>query len=305
MSGGQLHELLVHETVHILDQQFAPQRISFFAEGLAVWATEGHYKHENIDERSAALLTLNQVMPLESLIDNFYPVQHEIAYLQAAGFVTYLVDNFGWETFRNFYSATTAADGATKATAVDNNLQLYYGRSLAEMEADWLAHLRTLAPSDQTLNDLDTTIRFYNLMRRYQLLYDPTVHFLNAWLPAPDKIEQYGNPADFTRHPQTEMNVTLELMLVTAVAELQAGNYGRANLIMDSISRVFDNNGSFIDPLANSYLGIVQTLTSAEYMPQQADIQGETATAQVTTLKNNNLQQIRLGLRPHGWVILP
>jgi hypothetical protein len=34
-AGGGLHELLVHEATHILDQQFAPQRISFLAEGLA------------------------------------------------------------------------------------------------------------------------------------------------------------------------------------------------------------------------------------------------------------------------------
>ncbi|HRQ15292.1 MAG TPA: hypothetical protein PK205_18500, partial [Promineifilum sp.] len=122
-AGGGFYELLVHEAAHILDQQFAPQRISFLAEGLAVWVTGGHYKVEDLKQRSAALLALGQYVPLASLISDFYPVQHEIGYLEAAGFVSYLIERGGWNTFRDFYSEVSADDGPTLADAVDVNLQ--------------------------------------------------------------------------------------------------------------------------------------------------------------------------------------
>jgi hypothetical protein len=84
-AGGGFYELLVHEAAHILDQQFAPQRITFLAEGLAVWVSGGHYKSEDLNERSAALVATKRYVPLAHLIDGFYPVQHEIGYLEAGG----------------------------------------------------------------------------------------------------------------------------------------------------------------------------------------------------------------------------
>ena len=103
-AGGGIYELLVHEAAHILDQQFAPRRISFLAEGLAVWVSGGHYKPEDLTQRSAALVAMGRNVPLAQLIDDFYPVQHEIGYLEAAGFVTFLIDRAGWSTFKEFYS---------------------------------------------------------------------------------------------------------------------------------------------------------------------------------------------------------
>ena len=43
-AGIKLHQVMVHELTHLIDQQFAPQRVSFLAEGVAVWASDGHYK---------------------------------------------------------------------------------------------------------------------------------------------------------------------------------------------------------------------------------------------------------------------
>ena len=60
-AGGGFYELLVHEATHILDQQFAPQRVTFLAEGLAVWVSGGHYQAEDLNERSAALVALSLI----------------------------------------------------------------------------------------------------------------------------------------------------------------------------------------------------------------------------------------------------
>ena len=178
-AGGGLYELLVHEATHIIDQQFAPQRISFMAEGLAVWVTGGHYKVEDLTQRSAALVALGDYVPLTTLINDFYPVQHEIGYLEAGGLVNYLVGRRDWNTFKSFYSDISAADAPTLAEAVDINLQRYYGATLAQIEADWLASLQSITPDPSAVEDLRTTIRYYDVARHYQELYDPTAHYLS------------------------------------------------------------------------------------------------------------------------------
>ncbi len=301
-TGGNLHELIVHESTHIIDRQFAPQRIKFLAEGIAVWASEGHYKPENLSERAAALVQIGEYIPLQTLIDDFYPVQHEIGYLQAASFVTYLVDTYGYSTFRELYSATSSDDAATEYEALDLNLREFYGKTLTEFEAEWLAYLDGVVVSETAVNDLTTTIRFYDTMRQYQQQYDPTAHFLTAWLPPPREVRETGNSADFIRHPQSDANITLELMLVSAEKALQATNFARANVLLDSIGRILATN-SFVDPLASSYLEIVTKATSLGYEIQHIDFEGDTAVAIVNTANKPTLNPLQFKLKPLGWVL--
>jgi hypothetical protein len=302
-NGGQLDQMLIHEATHVIDRQFAPRRISFLAEGVAVWASGGHYKSENIAERAAALPALGYYVPLAQLINNFYPVQHEIGYLQAAGFVEYLINQRGWGRFRTFYSSVTAEHSFTLADAVDLNLQIYYDTTLEAAEADWLAHLQNQQPSDEAIADLQISLRYYDTMRYYQLHYDPTAHFLTAWLPFPSEVREQGNPADLNRRPQSETNIVLEIMFVAADAALQAGDFNRANVLLDSITRVIDNGGAFLDPLAFSYLDIVRTIHDLGYVPQQVAIEGSRAVATVTPNGQTNLIQLNLLLRGRNWIL--
>lgn len=303
-AGGNLHELLVHEAVHVIDRQFAPQRIKFLAEGVAVWASGGHYKAEDIDRRAAALLHSGRYIPLAELINNFYPAQHEIGYLQAGAFVTYLVDQFGWSTFREFYSDTAANDADSEFESMDQNLRSYYGSTLAQMEAEWLDYLLSLAPDDREIADLETTIRYYEMMRRYQKAYDPTAHFLRAWLPNPLEVQEEGNTVDLTRHPQAEINITLEVMLQNAEQALLEGDYVLANVLLDSIGRILDENGAFSDPLSSSYQAIVQITTAFGYQVQDIDLEGDAATALATTASGIHLSELRLERKRGDWILL-
>lgn len=303
-TGGNLRELLVHEAVHVIDRQFAPQRIQFLAEGIAVWAAGGHYKPENLTERSAALLKLGKYIPLDRLISDFYPVQHEIGYLEAAGFATYLIEQYGWARFRDFYVNTTAGDGVNDAAAVDTNLRLSYNKTLPEIETEWLAYLQSQPVSEAALADLATTIRFYDVMRHYQMLYDPSAHFLSAWLPYPQAVREQGNTADLTRHPETAVNIAIETMLLNAAQDLEAQNYVRANAVLDSVARVLDNNGAFIDPVASSYLQIVEKAQLLGYIVQRIEMNADTAVAYANTPVNPKLVQLDLVLRSQGWALL-
>jgi hypothetical protein len=303
-TGIELHQVLVHELIHLLDQQFAPQRISFLAEGVAVWASGGHYKPEDIDQRAAALLELDRYVPLTSLINDFYPVQHEIGYLQAASFVKYLIDTYGWTRFRDFYSNATLDDAAAPAQAVDVNLQIYYNQTLAGMEEEWLAYLRELQWDGTAVSDLEITLYLYDTMRAYQQQYDPSAYFLTAWLPYPSEVRQTGTPADLTRRPQAELNVTLEVMLQAAGQNMLAGDYNRANVILDSVHRVLTTNGGFQDPLAENYRSIVNLAMSNNYQVQRVNLSGERAQVWVTEAGHNTLTPITLTMKNQEWLLV-
>lgn len=301
-AGDDLYEVLVHEATHLIDYEFAPGRIAFLAEGVAVWATGGHYKPENPDQRVAALVETGRYVPLRSLIDDFYPAQHEIGYAEAAGFVNYLVTLYGWPAVRAFYSDVTADDAPTPAGAVDANLQPHFGKPLDQVESEWLMYLAGL-PYDRTaVPDLETSLRYYDVMRAYQRQYDPTAYFLAAWLPAPEAAEERGVTAEFTRHPQSDVHVALETMLITADKALRAGDYGRANVLLNSVERVLEYGGAFIDPLSVHYLNLAQIVSQMGYQAQQIELEGN----QAIVLANNppldpTLRQLTLFLNDQTW----
>jgi hypothetical protein len=301
--GGQLDQLFIHEATHVIDRQFAPRRIPFLAEGVAVWVSGGHYKPEDIEERVAALFALDYYLPLAQVINDFYPTQHEIGYLQAAGLVDYLIKQKGWHRFRAFYSSVTAGSAPTPALAFDDNLRIFYDTTLEQLEADWLAHLQARQPSAAVMADLQTSLYYYDTMRYYQIHYDPTAYFLTAWLPMPNEVQQQGNPADLNRRPQSETNVALEIMFLAADEALQSGDFNRANVLLDSIARVIENGGAFLDPLALNYLEIVRTVNNLGYAPQQVAIDGSQATVIVTANGQTNLIELNLRLRGRRWVL--
>ena len=68
------------------------------------------------------------------------------------------------------------------------------------------------------------------------------------------------------------MNVTLELMLTAADAALRAGDFARANVILDSVGHILDNGGSVIDPMATSYLNIVRAAAEAALRPRARQV---------------------------------
>jgi hypothetical protein len=301
--GGELYELLKHEVVHIIDRQFAPQRIELLAEGVAVWAAGGHYEAQDLQERMAALLQLNAYVPLAQLADNFYPAQHEIGYLEAGAFVDFLVARYGWPAVRTFYSNTSASDGSSPSVALDVNLQSAFGRTLAELEATWLESLQALPVSDEAVADLRSTIRYYEAARNYQQRYDRSAYFRTAWLPYPADVIETGNPADFIRRPETEVNVLMEVMLRAAHEAITDHDYERANVLLDSIERFLNDQNELADPLVSSYQNIVRTAMAFGYDPQRVLISGGSADVLATTATGHTLIDLDLQLQRGDWIL--
>lgn len=301
-AGGTRFEVLVHEAAHLLDRQFAPNRLTPLAEGLALWASGGHYKQENLDQRSAALRQTGLYIPLADLLDNFYPTQHEIGYLEMGGLLSYLVNTYSWPQVRQFYIASHYTDQESPAQTINRTMLLYFNKDLTQIEQDWFVYLENHAPDSVATADLLTTVRYYNVMRDYQLAYDPTAHFLQAWLPSPQGALDRQITADLTRHPAGEINITFETMLIAVNEALLAGQFEQANALLDSIERALDS-GHYVDPLSLSYNQIVQKLTQLGFIVQRITLNGDQAIVFANNGTSIYLSQLNLILRNQDWIL--
>ncbi len=93
-------------------------------------------------------------------------------------------------------------------------------------------------------------------------------------------------------------------MLTAADMALRAGDFARANVILDSVSNILDNNGAIIDPMATSYLRIVQAAAEYGYVLQTVELQGNTAYAMATQAPEIHLKRLVMEQRGANWVIL-
>lgn len=323
-AAGLPSMVIHHEMIHALDNRLGGEhRPNILVEGLAVYLSGGHFKPEPLMQRAAALLPqlpgclpidskdlasepppplcgLGLYIPLKTLTDNFYPAQHEIGYLEGAALVEFLVNTWGWQAFselyRNMPSPALAASLsgnqlATQSEILDMALQQRLGINLAELERRFIEALRQETLTAKWINDIRLTVEFYDTMRRYQQLLDPSAYYLTAWLPEPADLRQRGIVADYLRRPQTPANLALELMLSNAGAALNRGEYQQVQDTLTSIHHVLDqasmkeNSPFAADSLANDYYAIVASILNYGYEPQRLTIDYLTAQVWVRRAK--------------------
>lgn len=256
-AGGDPEMLIHHELVHILDGRLGGElRPSFLVEGLAVYLSGGHFKPEPLLPRAAALLPpgpgcsqaslpaaacgLDLYIPLRELISNFYTSQHEVAYLQSAALIQYMVDTWGWEAFSDFYRSLKPVEGGSRVAAVNRGLEEHFGMGPDELEERYLQALREQELSPELVEDVRLTVEFYNTVRRYQQALDPSAHYLTAWLPDGEEMRRRGIVADYLRRPAQAENLAIETLLVAAGEDLHRGNYAEAARRIAAVNEMLD-----------------------------------------------------------------
>lgn len=241
-AGDGLAIVLHHEMVHVLDARLGGElRPSLFVEGLAVYLSGGHFKPEALMPRATALLELGWYLPLQDLADDFYPSQHETGYLQAGALVEYMVERWGWEAFNRFYrDIHPDPQGGGQAASIDNALLRHFDLSFSRLEADFQDALRAQPVDPDAAQDVRISIAFYDTMRRYQRLLDPSAYYLTAWLPNGAEMRERGIVADFLRRPSAPANIALEDLLVAADARLRAGDYALAERLLEAVNAALD-----------------------------------------------------------------
>ncbi len=236
-AGIDYTQVIHHEMIHVLDERLGGDlRPSILVEGLAVYLSGGHYKPEPIFVRAASLVDLDWYISISQLADNFYTSQHEIGYIEAGALVQYLVRAYGWESFSDFYRDIHPTSSGKQSDSIDNALQEHFDLTLAQLESRFLVALQRQPINPDVREDVRLTIAFYNTVRRYQQLMDPSAFFLNAWLPSGEQMRQRGVVADYLRHPAAPENIALENMLIKAEEHLRAGKYTEAEKIISAVN---------------------------------------------------------------------
>ena len=265
-AGSDPALVLHHEMVHLLDNRLGGDlRPTILLEGLAVYMSGGHFKQEPLLPRAAALLPplagcaadssingsgrtlktsqlcgLGTYLPLKPLIDEFYTSQHEIGYLEAGALVEYMVETWGWQAFSDFYRDIHAVSNGSQSQAMEDALRKHFNMSLDDLEQGFLSALREQTITSEMTKDVSLTVLYYDTVRRYQQLLDPSAYFLTAWLPDGEKMREKGIVADYLRHPSTPENIALETLLVSADNSLRTGDYARTEKTLDAINAMLD-----------------------------------------------------------------
>jgi len=285
-AGSDYQTVFKHELVHTLDQKSeGGLRPTFLAEGLAVYLSGGHYHTEALLPRAAALVDIQTYIPLQALAEDLHAYQHETGYLEAAAFVEYLVETWGYPAFDSFYRDIQPSESGSQAEAIDLALQEHYGQPLDQLETEFLAALQELPDSKEVQLGVFSDIRYYDTVRRYQLTLDPSAYYLNVWLVTLNELQEGRGLADYQRRPQRPENLTLELLLVSTHRQLQQGEYAQAEATLDATNAALNalENGELFPmqahPLAADTYWIADVLQAAGYLAQQVTLEGESAQA--------------------------
>jgi hypothetical protein len=291
-AGSDPALVLHHEMVHLLDNRLGGDlRPTILVEGLAVYLSGGHFKREPLLPRAAALLSplagcvmdssdngsgiakksgspcgLGTYLPLKPLIDEFYTSQHEIGYLEAGALVEYMVETWGWQAFSDFYRDIHAVSNRSQSQAMEAALRKHFDISLDDLEQGFLSALREQTVTSEMTKDVSLTVLYYDTVRRYQQLLDPSAYFLTAWLPDGVKMRQKDIVADYLRHPSAPENIALETLLVSADTSLRTGDYARTEKTLDAVNAMLDiySGGRLQTTSANPVL-------ISLYLPLQAE----------------------------------
>jgi hypothetical protein len=238
-----------HEGTHALAQDLArpPEQPEddgspdgILLEGLAVWASDGHYRREPLDTWAAVLATSDEYIPLAVLrAGPFYGFQHEISYLEAASFVKFLIEQHGLDRFKELYRLATG-----EAAHDDALVQRLYDQGYDQLEAGWLDYLASLEPTPQEVATWHLTRRSFDLMRRYETEMDPDARILPSSAPSEwttDTLEI------FMQRLHEPANVVLETALISAQERLHGGDPAGAAQRLDDVEAALDAHRSGVD----------------------------------------------------------
>ena len=209
-------------------------------EGLAVWATGGHYRIEPIDDLAAVIAGSDSYIPLSKLrAGPFYDFQHETAYMEAGSFVKFLIEHYGLDRFKQLYGRATG-----KAEQDGLLVESLYGKSYAELEAAWLGYLKSLSPTSEVAMAWGLNVRYFDLMRRYQVELDPDARIL------PDVPSQWTSStlAIFTRRLDAPANMVFETALIAAQERSNQDDLDGAGSLLDDVDEGVEDKGDTTRP---------------------------------------------------------
>jgi hypothetical protein len=282
-TGVETWTYFTHEGTHALAQdliqpkdQGGPDGV--LVEGLAVWASGGHYRLEPLDEWAAAVAKSDQYIPLAKLrAGPFYDFQHEISYLEGGSFVKFLIEHYGLAQFKELYGQATG-----DATHDEELVRSLYGKGYAELEQEWLDYLAGLDPTAEQTETLWLQVRSFDLMRRYETEFDPDARVLPGQSPpewTSDTLKIFLGRVD------APLNIVLETALITAQQEIYGNpatgaqpDPAAASALLDDIEAALDAKGELDRPSLSARQAILELMAAQDRAVLRADTNAYRAT---------------------------
>jgi hypothetical protein len=263
--------------------------------------------------RAAALLEsyLNWYIPIITLADDFYASQHEIGYLEGASLIEYMVNTYGWEAFSAFYRDIHKIQDQSESDAIDAALKVHFSISFAQLEQNYLTALSQEQDTLSWVEDVRLTVTYFDTMRRYQQLLDPSAYFRTAWLLDNKTMRERSIVADYLRHPHTPQNLALETLFITAGQQMSTEQFSEASQTLEEINSVLGSielgttDPFSVSTLATDYLSISTTLQQMGYEVQSINSDGAAASVYVTSSTGPDQMEFHLTSSGGEWVLSP
>jgi hypothetical protein len=269
-TGIETWSYFTHEGTHALAQDLLQPKENgggpdgVLVEGLAVWASGGHYRLEPLDAWAAVVAASDEYLPLSDLRSGpFYDFQHETSYLEGGSFVKFLIERHSLETLKELYGRATGEAEHDEALVRE-----LYGKGYDELEAEWLGQLSGVEPTAGEAETWWLKVRSFDLMRRYETELDPDARLLPGSAPpewTSDTLQIYLNRSS------APMNAALETALIAVQELLYGGDPSGASLLLDELEAVLDSGGQVLPPSIQARLSILDLLAHQDRAILRAD----------------------------------
>jgi len=142
--------------------------------------------------------------------------------------------------FSDFYRDIHPHPSDSQSKALDQALQDHFDISLQQLEGLFTTELNRRHINPDMRADLILSVNYYEAVRRYQLMLDPSAYFLTAWLPEGDQMRERGIVADYLRRPVNPQNLEIVALLVEIDQQIRAGNYLQAEKALHIVNQKLD-----------------------------------------------------------------
>ncbi len=268
-TGVETWSYFTHEGTHALAQDLLEPKENgggpdgVLVEGLAVWASSGHYRREPIDAWAAVVAASDEYLPLADLrAGPFYEYQHETSYLEGASFVKFLVERYGLDRLKELYGQVTGEKEHDEAL-----VERLYGKGYDLLESEWLDHLADLDPTPEQAETWRLKVQSFDLMRRYETELDP-----GARLLPPSPAEWMSDTLKvFLGRVNAPVNVVLETALVAAQERIYNDDLAGAAALLDDVEAALDAGGALTRPSLEARMAILDLVAAQDRAILRAD----------------------------------
>jgi hypothetical protein len=269
-TGVETWSYFTHEGIHALAQDLLEPKENgggpdgVLVEGLAVWASSGHYRREPIDAWAAVVAASDEYLPLADLrAGPFYEYQHETSYLEGASFVKFLVERYGLDRLKELYGRVTGDKEHDEAL-----VRHLYGKAYGSLESEWLDYLAGLNPAPEQAETWRLKVRSFDLMRRYETELDPDARLLPSSAP-PEWMSDTLKV--FLGRASAPVNVVLETALISAQERIYSGDLARAAALLDDVEAALDAGGALTRPSLEARQAILDLVAAQDRAILRAD----------------------------------